>query len=86
MRQFFGGLLLAIGILIMTGSGVCTVAVIYMGLVGGASAAPAARSLLLPLTVGGIPFAVGIGLFVTGRSLLKKVPPSNPGDLSDRFD
>lgn len=72
MKQFFGGLLLAIGILIMTGSGLCTVVVIGMGLSSGMSANDALSALPLPLIVGGVPFAVGVGLFFIGRNLARE--------------
>jgi len=70
MRQFFGGLLLAIGILIMTGSGLCTIVVIGMGLTS-TSAGEALTMLALPLIVGGVPFLIGLGMFFGGRSLLR---------------
>ncbi|MDH7973592.1 hypothetical protein QH494_15480 [Sphingomonas sp. AR_OL41] len=72
MKQFFGGLLLAIGILIMTGSGLCTVVVIGMGLSGGMSPADALSALPIPLIVGGVPFLIGLGLFFIGRNLSRE--------------
>jgi len=68
MRQFFGGLLLAIGILIMTGSGLCTIVVIGMGLTS-TSPGEALTMLALPLIVGGVPFVIGLGMFFVGRAL-----------------
>lgn len=70
MRQFFGGLLLAIGILIMTGSGLCTIVVIGMGLTS-ANIGETLTMLALPLIVGGVPFLVGLGMFFGGRALLR---------------
>jgi len=70
MRQFFGGLMLAIGILIMTGSGLCTLFVIGSGL-STMHIGEALTMLPLPLIVGGIPFLIGLGLFFGGRSLLR---------------
>ena len=68
MRQFFGGLMLAIGILIMTGSGLCTLFIIGSGL----STMQIGEALtMLPLIVGGIPFLIGLGMFYGGRSLLR---------------
>ncbi len=69
MKQFFGGLLLAVGILIMTGSGLCTLVVIGMGLSSGMGFAEALSALPLPLIVGGVPFLVGLGMFFGGRAL-----------------
>ncbi|CAN5439280.1 hypothetical protein BH10PSE14_BH10PSE14_25320 [soil metagenome] len=71
MKQFFGGLLLAIGILIMTGSGLCTVVVIGMGL-SSMKIGEALSALPLPLIVGGVPFAIGLGLFFLGRNLSRE--------------
>ncbi len=71
MKQFFGGLMLAIGILMMTGSGLCTLAIIIFG-AGGMSFSEAISMLPLPLIVGGIPFALGTGLFFIGRNLLRE--------------
>jgi hypothetical protein len=68
MRNLFGGLLLGTGILIMTCSGLCSLVVVFMGF-GEAMRDPSI--IMLPLLVGGIPFAVGVGLFWWGRWLLK---------------
>ncbi|MFA5964937.1 MAG: hypothetical protein WC804_13045 [Sphingomonas sp.] len=72
MKQFFGGLLLAIGILIMTGSGLCTIVVIGMGLSSGITVTEALSALPLPLIVGGVPFVAGVGLFFIGRNLARE--------------
>jgi hypothetical protein len=71
MRQFFGALLLAIGILIMTGSGLCTIVIIGMGLTS-MRIGEALSELALPLIVGGVPFLIGLGLFFGGRALLRE--------------
>ena len=70
MRQFWGGLLLAIGILIMTGSGLCTLWIIGAGLTS-MQIGEALAALPIPLIVGGIPFAIGLGMFFGGRALLR---------------
>ena len=72
MKQFFGGLLLAIGILIMSGSGLCTVVVIGIGLSGGMRPSEALSVLPIPLLVGGVPFLIGLGLFFIGRNLSRE--------------
>lgn len=69
MSQLFGGLLLGVGILIMTCSGLCSLVVVVMGF-GAVFQEPSI--LLLPLLVGGIPFAIGFGMFRWGRSLLRQ--------------
>jgi hypothetical protein len=68
MRQLFGGLLLGSGILIMTCSGLCSLVVVFLGF-GEAMRDPSI--IMLPLLVGGIPFAIGFGLFSWGRALLR---------------
>jgi hypothetical protein len=68
MKGLFGGLLLGIGILIMTCSGLCSLVVVFMGF-GEAMRDPSI--IMVPLLVGGIPFAIGVGLFWGGRALLR---------------
>ena len=76
MRGLFGGLLLGVGLLIMTCSGLCSLAVVVMGF---AEAMRDPSIIMLPLLVGGIPFAIGFGLFWWGRWLLRT---GERGDLS----
>jgi len=66
MKRLFGGILLGVGLLIMTCSGLCSLSV---GL-GFALHAPA--MLLVVLIVGGLPFLLGYGAFRWGRSLLRQ--------------
>jgi len=73
MNQLFGGLLLGVGILVMTCSGLCSLVVVVMGM-GMVVQEPSV--LLLPLLVGGIPFAIGFGMFRWGRWLLRKADDS----------
>ncbi len=65
MQKLLGGIMLAIGILIAGASGLCS-AVFLISMIG--------QSLeMLPLIIlfGGIPFAVGLGLFFGGRALIR---------------
>lgn len=68
MKSLLGGILLGAGILIGGASGLCSLAVLVMGL-----ADPAGIMTVLPLVlvVGGIPIAIGLGLFFLGRSLIR---------------
>ncbi|MDP5279360.1 hypothetical protein Q9Q95_10545 [Sphingomonas sp. DG1-23] len=75
MSQLFGGLLLGVGILIMTCSGLCSLAVVAMG-AGMVFEEPSV--LLLPLLVGGIPFAIGFGMFRWGKWLLRQAHNREP--------
>jgi hypothetical protein len=69
MKQLFGGLLLGVGILIMTTSGLCSLVVVVTGF-GMALQDPSI--IILPLLIGGIPFALGFGLFYWGKRLLRR--------------
>ncbi len=69
MNKLFGGLFFAVGILIMTGSGLCSLTIIISGLT---SLSPDTLAMAwLPLVFGGIPFVIGFLLFRWGRSLLR---------------
>ena len=68
MRKFFGGVFLAIGILIAGLSGLCSLA----SLISLASSGPGEFSSLgLVAFFGGIPFAIGAGLIWLGRVLMR---------------
>jgi hypothetical protein len=75
MRGLFGGLLLGVGILIMTCSGLCSLVVVFMGF---SEAMRDPSIIMLPLVVGGVPFAIGFGLFWWGRWLLRTDPSRTP--------
>ena len=70
MKRLFGGILLAAGILIGGASGLCTLIFLGMGLSEGVDGYTLGM-LPIVLMVGGIPFAIGVGLFFGGRALLK---------------
>jgi len=63
-RRIFGYILLSVGVLIMLGSGGCSL----LFLIGGAGL----DGLVLVLILGGIPFLIGLGLLLGGRHLLRK--------------
>jgi len=72
MRKFFGGLLLAVGILIAGLSGLCSLA----SLISLASSGPGEFSSLgLVALFGGIPFLIGAALIWIGRALLRDPKP-----------
>jgi hypothetical protein len=75
MSQLFGGLLLGVGILVMTCSGLCSLVVVVMGL---SMVFQEPSVLLLPLLVGGIPFTIGFGMFRWGRWLLRQADNREP--------
>ena len=63
MNQFFGGCLMAVGILIAGTAGLCSLWVLSMG--GGFDGGG------LVLLFGGVPLAVGVLMIIGGRGLLK---------------
>lgn len=77
MKQLFGGLLVAAGMLIMLTSGLCTVVVIGIGMTQAMMDPEIIGAIYLPLIVGGAPFAFGFGLYKWGRSLLRKPEDRN---------
>jgi hypothetical protein len=72
MREVFGGILMAVGILIAGASGLCSAVVLFTpGEYSGLEMWPAV------LTVGGIPFAIGLAMAFGGRALRRR---SSQGD------
>ena len=64
-----GGILLGIGILIAGLSGLCSLAMFVTELTSVHS--NMSETTMLILMFGGIPFAIGVGLFFCGRQLIK---------------
>ena len=71
--KFFGGLLMGIGILIATLSGLCSAFFLLTMLTssGGGGEFGGGGMLILIAIVGGLPFMSGVGLFYWGRWLLR---------------
>jgi len=80
VRGFLGAALIAIGALIMLLCGGCGALFFVAFLVDTLAHPNDAAMLLMPLVLGGVPAAVGLGLFVVGRGLRRPrhVPPENP--------
>lgn len=89
-RAFFGNALIAIGWLIVALAGLCTSAVVVLGLSTQLrSSRPAIGDLLalslLPLGIGGIPIAIGAAMIAAGRRAKRKgvaasqQSPTGPG-------
>jgi len=66
MKEIFGGILMAVGILIAGGSGLCSLMVLLGGGYG-----PDLSMLPLVALIGGIPFAVGAGIAYGGYALIR---------------
>jgi len=79
MKQTFGGILIAIGVLLAGASGLCSLTVLLSpGEFSGLGMWPAV------LMVGGIPFAVGIGLIFWGRALIRSHRRDEQQQLLDK--
>jgi hypothetical protein len=77
MKVFGGGLLIAVGLLLAGGSGLCSLMVLFSsGEMSGFGMWP------LVLMFGGIPFALGVGLILGGRALIRSERRDvvDPGD------
>lgn len=78
MKGLFGGLLLASGILLMTVSGLCSLAITVAGL---SEAVKDPGLFIYPLLFGGVPFVIGFGLFKWGKAVLRR-PDDTPAEHS----
>jgi hypothetical protein len=67
--RLLGGILIAVGILVMTCSGLCSLLVVAGGF---RETLRTPTIILLPLFVGGVPFALGFGAFRWGQVLLRR--------------
>lgn len=67
MKKLFGGILMAVGILIAGGSGLCSLAVLFGPGMGGFD--PSILGMVA--IVGGIPFAVGVSIALGGWALIR---------------
>jgi hypothetical protein len=66
MKRLFGGILLAVGVLIAGASGLCSLSVLFSsGEFSGFGMWP------IVAVVGGVPFAIGAGIAFGGRALLR---------------
>lgn len=76
MKEVLGGILIAIGVLVAGGSGLCSLMVLFSsGELSGFGMWPAV------LMFGGIPFAAGMGMIFGGRALIRSEPRNlDPGD------
>ena len=80
MRKLAGGILLAVGILIATGSGICSLVIMLSG--GGMRSGDWG----LVAVIGGLPFTIGAGMAAWGRHLLRAARPPSADELRRRFD
>ncbi|GHC95037.1 hypothetical protein [Novosphingobium pokkalii] len=79
MIRLLGAILQAIGLLIAGASGLCSAwFTVAMGTSGGLGSDPGI--LLLIALFGGIPFAIGLGLFFLGKRLQRRQPQQDHRD------
>lgn len=71
MQKVFGGLMLGCGILVAGLSGLCTLLVVGTSLIGAVSNQESMSVIPAGLIAGGIPLAIGLGLFFGGRALIR---------------
>jgi hypothetical protein len=86
MKTLFGGILLAIGILIAGASGLCSLAVLFSS---GGELGSGLGLWPLVLVIGGIPFAVGAGMGCGGWALIRQARRERQaagGDVSEIFE
>jgi len=75
VQRFFGGALMAVGVLIMALCGLCSACGVVLGLTDDTFKGP--DTLGLVLLFGGVPFAIGLGVFFAGKALRGK-PTERP--------
>jgi hypothetical protein len=79
MKTVLGGILLAVGVLIAGGSGLCSLLVLFSsGGMGGLTMIPAV------LLFGGVPFAIGAGMALGGHALIRSA--RKPPDYGETFE
>lgn len=67
VAKLFGGLLMAVGALMVGLCGLCSAAFLVSTV--GATSGAIGSMVMLPLVFGGVPIAAGVALFMLGRSL-----------------
>lgn len=91
MKNVFGGIMMGCGILVAALAGLCTLLFTGTALMDTSTQDAREFASMLPavLIFGGIPVAIGLGLFFGGRALMKSpgpppVEPSVPPDQVKR--
>ena len=81
VAKLFGALLMAVGVLIAGLAGLCSAGFLVMVLSQPGSASGALTGIPMILIFGGVPIAIGIGVFIGGRELWRG--PSRPSPRAD---
>lgn len=82
MKSLFGGLFLGAGILIAGLSGLCSLLILVMSVADG----QVLDMLPIVLIVGGIPVAIGLGLFFIGRAMLRSARKPTSSHPEQEFE
>ena len=78
-RRFAGGCLLAVGLMIATLCGACTLLVAgALGPTGRMQLSMILTTLMVPAIIGGVPTAIGVALAVVGWRMLRRPRPRSP--------
>lgn len=85
VTRFFGAALIAVGFLMMLLCGGCgAIFLVFFVIDGVAHPNDLMMSIMTPLLLGGIPAAIGFGLFVAGRNLRRDLTgPTGAPPTSD---
>ena len=83
MKKLLGSLLLGCGIIFAGLSGLCTLIAAGSALAGSSSGEEMMSVIPAALLFGGIPIAIGLGMFFGGRSLLRQVKKEEEGNMPD---
>ena len=78
MQKLFGSLLLGCGIIVAGLSGLCTLLFAGSALIGTTSGQEAMSLIPASLLAGGIPIAIGLGMFFGGRAMLRAARENEP--------
>ena len=70
--KVLGGIMVAFGILLAGGSGLCTLSIIFEEM--GSPSADATGWIVLAAIIGGVPFLMGLGSMIGGMVLLREKP------------
>jgi len=70
MKPVFGGIMIAVGVLVAGASGLCSI--LFLSPAGGLEGPPPGDLVAMVLIIGGIPFIAGILLVVGGYFLARR--------------
>lgn len=71
-----GSILMVISVLVMAFCGVCSGCVLIASMQGGSGIGNLVESLPVVIPIGGVPFAIALGLFFVGRAVYRNGKPA----------